>query len=420
MEVLPDPMVYPVSSWLSGRRIAFFTGAYNHISDGVALTMNRLVEYVESHGAKALVYAPTTSKPPAIQQHAGTLVSVPSIPFPGRKDYRLTIGLSRKGWSQLEAFEPDIVHIATPDYAGAQALKWARGNGVPVVTSFHTNFAAYLKYFGSYNKFQRMDLLYNTAWKYGSWFYPQCEHIYVPSPSVADELRSKGITNGLRLWGRGVDADRFHPRLRSDTWRLKYGIQPEELLILFVGRLVWEKGLHVFADVIDQLNARGIPHRSMVVGDGPARKIIEERLTDTVFTGFLSGGSLSKAYASGDIFLFPSDTETFGNVTLEAMASGLPAVCADASGSNLLVVDGETGYLVPPNDVDQFTHCVSRLAQNPELRRAMGTEARIRAKTFEWDQVLACMADYYAEIWDTSVRRSTTVNLSGTHVAWHN
>lgn len=384
--------------WLGGRRIALFAGAYNHISDGVALTLNRLVSYLESHGAKALVYAPTTNKPPAIERHAGTLVSVPSIPFPGRSDYRLTVGLSRDGWSKLGAFDPDLVHIATPDYAGSQALKWARSRGIPVVASFHTHFAAYLEYFASYNRLYRMDLLYNTAWRYGRWFYPQCQHIYVPSPSIANELRSKGITDNLRLWVRGVDSEQFNPRWRSDAWRLTHGMLPSDVVISFVGRLVWEKGLSVFADVIDQLKAQNIPHSSMIVGDGPARKTLQERLPDTVFTGPLLGDQLSRAYASSDIFLFPSDTETFGNVTLEAMASGVPAVCANAAGSDLLVINGKTGYLAPSRDVGQFTRCVAWLAQDAENRRSMSEAARTRALTFEWSHVMDRMADYYREI----------------------
>ena len=398
MESQSDRDARPRPSWLGGRRIAFFAGAYNHISDGVALTLNRLVSYLETHGAKALVYAPTTNKPPAIERHSGTLVSVPSIPFPGRKDYRLTVGLSRDGWTKLEAFDPDLVHIATPDYAGSQALKWARSRNIPVVASFHTHFAAYLQYFGSYNKLYQMDLLYNTAWKYGRWFYPQCQHVYVPSPSMAKELRSKGITENLRLWVRGVDSDRFNPGWRSDAWRLKHCMLPSDVVISFVGRLVWEKGLNVFAEVINRLKANNIPHCSLVVGDGPARKALQEQLPDTVFTGPLLGEELSRAYASSDVFLFPSDTETFGNVTLEAMASGVPAVCANAAGSDLLVVSGKTGYLVPSRDIEQFTRCVSWLIEDPDSRQAMGVAARARALTFEWSQVMARMADYYKEI----------------------
>ncbi len=383
---------------VAGRRIALFAGAYNHISDGVALTLNRLVRYLESHGAKVLIFAPTTNKPPAFR-HNGTLISVPSIPVPGRSDYRLSVGISRRGWARLETFEPDLVHIATPDYAGAQALKWAKPRQVPVVSSFHTHFTAYLKYFAEYNPLYRMDFLEDTAWRYGRWFYSQVEHIYVPSPSIGDMLRSHGITSGIRVWARGVDPKRFSPDHRSQQWRLAHGFEDEEVIVSYVGRLVWEKNLAVFAEVLERLNAEGIAHKGLIVGDGPARDPLKKRLKDTVFTGPLEGTELATAYASSDVFLFPSDTETFGNVTLEAMASGLPTVCANASGSDLLVLDGETGYLAPPRDTAVFFERVNRLISDHQLREALGRAARERAMAFEWTNIMGHLAGYYQEIW---------------------
>ena len=382
---------------ISGRHIALTAGAYNHIADGVALTLNRLVRYLEGRGAKVLVFAPTSKAPPPFE-HAGTLVPVPSVPWPGRSDYRLSLGLSRKGRARLEAFRPDLVHIASPDLCGMQALLWANMHNVPVVSSFHTHFSAYFQYFTSYNRFYRMDLLETTAWRYGRWFYPQCQHIYVPSPSIADELRSRGISNGIRLWPRGVDPDTFHPRWRSASWRQKLGLRPEDVVVTFVGRLVWEKGLDVFAQVISNLEARGVPHRSVMVGDGPAYKKLSERLPNTVFTGPLSNGSLGSAYASSDVFLFPSDTETFGNVTLEAMASGLPTVCADATGSDALVIPEVTGFLARPKDADDFTDKVERLLVDASLRETMGTRARSRALLYSWDHAMARMSRFYDDL----------------------
>ena len=383
---------------IAGRRIALFAGAYNHISDGVTLTLNRLVSYLEERGADVLIFAPTSKEPPPFK-HAGTLVSVPSVPWPGRSDYRLSLGLPRKGRTRLEAFAPDLVHIASPDYLGAQALQWAGTHKIPVVASFHTHFSAYLKYFPSYHRFYRIDLLETTAWRYGRWFYPKCQHIYVPSESIADELRARGISNGLRLWPRGVDPEQFNPARRSATWRSTAGIQDHEVVVTYVGRLVWEKGLAVFADTIRGLEARGISHRSMIVGDGPAYKRLAERLPNTIFTGTIARDHLPTAYASSDVFLFPSDTETFGNVTLEAMASGLPAVCANAAGSDALVVEGDTGFLATPGDSSDFVEKVARLLSSPMLRQTMGSRARARALLFDWDQVMARMAAFYHDIW---------------------
>ncbi len=383
---------------VAGRKIALFAGAYNHISDGVALTLNRLVRYLEDRGADVLIFAPTSNKPVPFL-HNGTLISVPSIPFPGRSDYRLTVGVSRKGWSHLKAFKPDLIHIATPDYAGAQALRWAKSRQIPVVSSFHTHFVAYLRYFASYNPLYRMDLLENTAWRYGRWFYSQVEHIYVPSPSIESELRAQGINNDIRVWARGVDAQRFSPSHRSQEWRSSLGFAENDVVISYIGRLVWEKNLTIFAEVIENLTALGIPHKSLIVGDGPALTTLRPRLSNTIFTGPLQGNELAKAYASSDIFLFPSDTETFGNVTLEAMASGIPTICADATGSDFLVEHGRTGYLAPPKKSSVFLEYVRDLIFDSHMRREFGHAARKRALAFEWTRVMEHLASYYQDVW---------------------
>ena len=371
------------------QRIALFTGAYNHIADGVSLTLNRLVAYLERTGAEVMVFAPTVAEPPV--RHAGTLVPVPSISAPGRPEYRVSLGLPASVRARLEAFQPTLFHIATPDVLGFRALKLARKWGVPVVSSYHTHFSSYLKYYG----FGGLEPL---LWKYLRYFYGQCEHIYVPSPSMATVLQEHGIERGLHLWQRGVDTTRFTPAHRSRAWRRSIGIMDDEVVVSFIGRLVWEKGLNVFADVIEGLEARGIPHRSLVVGDGPAREGLEARLKHTVFTGYLGGDALARAYASSDVFLFPSDTETFGNVTLEAMASGLPTVCADATGSNALVDHGVTGYLAPAGDAPAFLDYVARLVTDARLRAEMGDAALRLAHTYEWDTILARIAGYYDEI----------------------
>lgn len=371
------------------RRVALFTGAYNHIADGVSLTLNRLVDYLERHGTAVRVFAPTVENPPV--DHAGTLIPVRSLPVPGRSEYRLSLGLSPAARQALADFQPTLFHIATPDLLGYQALKQANDWDVPVVASYHTHFSSYLKYY-------YLGLLEPMLWAYLRRFYRACRHVYVPSPSMADVLRDHDITDGLRLWERGVNTTRFSPEQRSMAWRRNIGIADDEPVVTFVSRLVWEKGLDVFADVIQRLEAQGIAHRSMVVGDGPTREELEERLPNTVFTGHLEDDALARAYASSDVFLFPSETETFGNVTLEAMASGVPTVCADATGSRTLVADGETGFLAPAGETNAFYDAVAHLIDDPPLRREMGEAARQRARHYDWESVLARMVTYYDEV----------------------
>ena len=372
------------------KRVALFAGAYNHIADGVSLTLNRLVRHLEQNGVAVRVFAPTIDDP-QIADYAGTLVPVPSVPAPGRTDYRVSVGLTPPVRDALRTFAPTLVHIATPDLLGRHALRLATDAGLPVVASYHTHFSSYLKYY-------HLDWMETLVWAYLRRFYRQCEQIYVPSTAMAEILRAHDITNGLRLWQRGVDTDRFHPRHRSMAWRREHGIGDDEVVVAFVSRLVAEKGLDVYADVIERLERRTVPHRSLIVGDGPERDDLEARLPNAVFAGYLEGDELAHAYASSDLFLFPSDTETFGNVTLEAMASGLPTVCANAVGSRDLVDDGTTGFLCEPGDAAAFTDAVERLITDPALRQRMSTAGHDRAQDFTWDAILARINEYYDDV----------------------
>jgi len=375
-------------------RVALFTGNYNHIADGVSRTLNRAVAYLEKVGASVLVFGPTVDDPP--MRHAGELVPVPSVAAPGRGEYRVSVRFPRSAQARLEAFAPTLVHIATPDVLGVRALRWARREGVPVVSSYHTHFASYLKYY-------RLHGLEPVVWRYMRWFYGQCEQIYVPSPSMADVLRAHGIQHGLRIWERGVRTDHYHPRNRDLSWRRVRGLADDDIVVTFISRLVWEKGLSVYVDVVTRLREAGFPIRALIVGEGPARAGLEAQLPDdSVFTGYLEGEDLARAFACSDVFLFPSDTETFGNVTLEAMASGVPAVCADATGSATLVNHGTTGLLARPRDVDDFFEHTLRLVADAGLRASFGAAARQAAEPYDWDVVLARLHGYYREVLSAS------------------
>ncbi len=370
-------------------RIALFTGAYNHIADGVSLTLNRLVAYLTDRGAAVRVYAPTIPVPAV--KHAGTLVPIPSVTAPGRPDYRVSLGLSGAARSDLTQFRPNLFHIATPDILGISALKAGRKAGIPVVSSYHTHFASYLDYY-------RLGALEGLTWRYLRWFYGNCRQVYVPTPSMLEVMQQHGMRGDLRLWPRGVESDLFNPAKRSLEWRRARGIGDSDVVVTFVSRLVTEKGLSVVKDVVSGLKAKGVSHKALIVGDGPERANLSAALPDARFEGHLSGESLATAYASSDVFLFPSETETFGNVTLEALSSGLPAVVANATGSNALVEDGVTGFLAPPRDSPVFQEKVEVLIANPGLRTTMGAAARTSAERYEWSRVLGQIAGYYEEI----------------------
>jgi len=368
-------------------RVVLTTGNYNYIKDGVSLTLNRLVGWLERNGVEVLVIAPVAEQ--AAMEHQGRLLPVPSFAIPTRKEYRIGRRLTAQLKDEIVRFKPDLFHIAVPDITGHSALNFAEKMRVPVVSSFHTRFDEYLQYY---------HLRFLEPWFHKKLraFYARCEHLYVPSASMMAELAGQDIADNMRLWTRGVDHDRFDPARRSLEWRRVHGFADDDVVIAYAGRLVAEKNMAVMARVFAGLKARGVPHRTLLLGDGPEAGWMRKALPDTVFAGFLHGDELATGYASSDIFFFPSITETFGNVTLEAMASGLPSVTADATGSRSLVREAETGFLVPVDREDQMIERLVQLLSDGQMRQKFGARARdIAICEHEWDGIFArLLSDY--------------------------
>ncbi len=371
-------------------RVALFSGNYNYVMDGPVRALNKLVSHLEDRGHDVLVFAPTVKEPAF--RHAGTLVSVPSLALPGsRSEYRFGLGVHGGVRRRLDAFAPTLIHLSAPDYIGYSALGYARKNAIPAVASFHTRFDTYPRYYGA-------KWLEKHLTNYMRHFYGRCEHVYPPSQSMADALRAEGVGKDIRLWTRGVEADLFNPDKRDLQWRRERGVDDEDVLVAFVGRVVLEKGIDVFADAVSQAAARDARVKALVVGEGPERARFEAKLKGGVFTGYLQGADLARAYASADVFFNPSITETFGNVTLEAMASGLASVCAQASGSRSLVAEGETGMLSPAEDgAAGYAGKILALAADAGARRAMGAAARRRSLNYDWGAILDELIGHYRE-----------------------
>ena len=368
-------------------RVVLTTGNYNYIKDGVSLTLNRLVGWLERNNVEVLVIAPVAEEP--AMAHQGRLLPVPSFAIPTRKEYRIGRRLTAQLKDEIVRFKPDLFHIAVPDITGHSALNFAEKMQVPVVSSFHTRFDEYLQYY---------HLRFLEPWFHKKLraFYARCQHLYVPSASMMAELAAQDIADNMRLWTRGVDHDRFNPARRSQEWRRAHGIADDDVVIAYAGRLVAEKNMAVMARVFAGLKARGVAHRTLLLGDGPEAGWMREALPETVFAGFLHGDELATGYASSDIFFFPSITETFGNVTLEAMASGLPSVTADATGSRSLVREGETGFLVPVDREDRMIERLVQLLSDGQMRQKFGSRAReIAICEHEWDGIFAhLLSDY--------------------------
>lgn len=370
-------------------RVALLTGNYNHIRDGVSLTLNRWVNFLLQNNVEVLIFGPTIPNPPVA--HNGKLISVPSIEMPGRPEYRITTGFPEDAKQELEDFNPDIVHIATPDMLGYKGLKWAIEKNIPVVSSFHTHFTSYLKYY-------KLGIIEPIGWKYLKWFYEKCEQVYVPSKSMIDELESRNINGNFKVWARGVEIENFNPNLQSESWRKEMGFKKDDIVVTFVSRLVWEKNLKVYADVLNNLQKDYSNVKALIVGDGPALEELKEMIPDAVYTGFLKGRQLSVAYASSDIFFFPSESETFGNVTLEAMSSGLPCVVANAAGSKSLIGDGENGFLAEANDKERFRSQIEKLVLDSDLRKKMGRVSSEKAKGYSWKVINKKLLSHYGEV----------------------
>lgn len=368
-------------------RVALFSGNYNYVMDGPVRALNKLVAHLEKRGHDVLVFAPTSKS--SYLEHAGELVSLPSCPAPRRPEYRIAIGLHGDAKKRLKDFAPNLIHVSAPDLGGLGAVNYGRKNNIPVVASFHTRFDTYPRYYGA-------------AWaekyltKYMRYFYGRCEHVYPPSQSMAEELLRDGVGREMRLWTRGVDSALFNPDRRDMEWRRAVGLKDDDIAVLFVGRLVLEKGIDHFAESLAAARQAHPNLRALIVGGGPERDYFEKRCPEGVFLGHQGGEGLARAYASGEIFFNPSVTETFGQVTLEAMASGLPTLCANAAGSLSLVDDSATGFIAKP-DVAAFTEKLSRLAGDPSLRAEMGAAGRKKALTFSWDAVLDDLISNYRD-----------------------
>jgi|TARA_R100000501_G_scaffold16352_1_gene29710 glycosyltransferase involved in cell wall biosynthesis len=358
-------------------RVALFSGNYNYVKDGANQALNRLVRHLLSRGVKVRIYSPTVDNPPF--PATGEVVSIPSIALPGRDEYRFGFGLIGNG-SDIAAFDPHIVHIASPDLIGHRAAAWAHRHYVPLVASVHTRFETYFRYYRA----AWMQTFIEAALRR---LYRRCAEIYAPSESMAAVLTDQRMNRNVKIWSRGIDGDIFCPEKRDLPWRRELGIGDDEKVILFVGRLVLEKGLDTFADTLAELDRRKVAYRALFVGEGPARKWIEERAPQGVFTGFLAGEALARAFASADIMFNPSSTETFGNVTLEAMASGLPVVAARATGSLSLVEDGVNGRLTTPDSIRQSADALAFYLNDPEERARAGQAGRERSKRFDWDTI---------------------------------
>jgi phosphatidylinositol alpha 1,6-mannosyltransferase len=376
-------------------RIALFSGNYNYVRDGANQALNRLVGFLLRRGAKVRVYAPIVEKPAF--PPTGDMVGLSSVSIPRRREYRIPTGIGREARRDLEAFAPNIIHISSPDVAAHRAVTWARQRNIATVASVHTRFETYLSYY-------HLEFMEPAIRAIMRRLYRRCDAILAPAESTAAVLRAQRMSRNIHIWTRGVDREQFHPGRRDMEWRRGLGIRDEELAVVFLGRLVLEKGLEDFAGALDILKERGVPHHALIIGEGPAREWFEERMPEAVFTRQLVGDDLARALASGDVFLNPSVTEAFGNVTLESMACAVPVIAAEATGTTSIIVDDETGILCEPGDVEAYADALELYARQPQVRDRHGGAGLAYAKTRDWDEINSAVLKVYSRVIDKRER----------------
>lgn len=331
-----------------------------------------------------MVFAPALGGP---DTYAGAdIYRVSGVPFPHYPQIRLSPphpGVARA----VKRFEPDVVHAVNPVCLGVGGVFLARRNKVPLVCSYHTNVATYAEYY-------RLGFMVNFTRRVTRIVHNQAQVNLCTSETTKEYLLQEGIKR-VRLWPQGVDAERFGPGRATEEWRERLtGGYPEERLVLYVGRLGAEKNIDRLKAVFEVPNTR-----LAIIGDGPSRNELEGAFsgTPTVFTGILKGEELARAYATADIFVFPSTTETLGMAMIEALASGLPVVAARSGASHEVVDEGETGLLYEPESREDLVSCVRRLSEDEALRRQMGVKARAAAEERSWESSTRALRGYYEQ-----------------------
>lgn len=387
-----------------GLRVLIYTTCYN-VLDGVSLTVRKLEKEITASGGHVCILTTRSgqiSNTNISGKHANRTVifmdNAIELPFmvdPRNPDlsYYLGFSLSKYSKSQIKQFNPTIIHLTVPDCTGLHIINYARKHNIPLMGTYHSNIPNYMLHYPG------MAWLKPILEQFFRHAYNFLQALYVPTPYIKKklikELKMDRVTN-LEVWGRGVDLEKFSPNKRSLIFRHKYGIPPEIPVVLFVGRLVKEKSPDIFVEVIRKLNTKNILFRALVVGTGQCEYLFEG-VPNCICAGWLSGDDLSEAYASSDIFLFPSSVETFGNVTLEAAASGLPLI-VEGECSGHLVVNGYNGYACPAMDENAFYERTLQLVTDDNLRRSFSEKSVELSNSLENNRIVRQMIVNYTDI----------------------
>ena len=369
-------------------KIAFFTETFLPKVDGIVTRLTKTIEFLTKNGDEVIVFCPEGCP----ENYMGAkIVGVAAMPLPLYPELKL--GLPGPAVSdKLDEFKPDLIHVVNPAVLGLGGIWLAKTNNIPLIASYHTHLPKYLEHYG-------MGMLEPLLWELLKAAHNQALLNLCTSTAMVNELEDKGIQR-TALWQRGVDTENFRPELRSETMREKLlgKYKDTDSLLIYVGRLSAEKQIERIKPVLDSIPGACLA----LVGDGPYRGQLEKIFenTKTNFVGYLSGEELASAYASGDIFLFPSSTETLGLVLLEAMASGCPVIGANKGGIPDIINDGINGCLYDPDETDNgeksLIEATKKILVDENTKEAMRKEARKEAEQWDWNQATLQLQKYYS------------------------
>ncbi len=380
MKTADDILVESYASQASSLRICIVTETFPPEVNGVAMTLGRIVEGLLNKGHAVQVVRPRQPRETSATPREGLdEVLSKGVPLPAYGELRLGLPSKNRLTSLWTDKRPDIVHVVTEGPLGWSAVATARKLQLPVTSSFHTNFHSYSQHYG-------MGLLKTPIETYLRKLHNRTQATMVPTHAMVQELQRRGYQN-VTLLSRGVATDQFRPEHRSEGLRATWGAGADNLVVLLVGRLAKEKNVGLVISAFRAIRARVPEARLVLVGDGPLRKALEESCPEAHFAGVRKGVDLAVHYASADLFLFPSETETFGNVVPEAMASGLAVVSYDNAAAQELIVDGDNGRLVPLGDDIGFVNAAVQLATDAERITRYRRAAVARVALRSWDSI---------------------------------
>lgn len=373
-------------------KVAFFADCLIENYDGAIRTMYQLINRIDHDKFEFLFI--TGDGPQGQFDHQ--VVEVPSLTLPINSNYKMSLPFLNDSQlkKKLAQFDADIVHIATPSPLGHYGLQYAKQNQLPVISIYHTHYLSYVDYYFKNLTFLQEPTKNILIAKLRA-FYNQCDRVYVPTQKMKESLSQIGIFNShMKIWKRGLNRRVFSTQKRDVNCLRKLTGNAKQNL-LFASRLVWEKNLETLINISKEIEKRNLPYNLIVAGDGYAREELELRMPEAFFLGNLSQAELGVLYASADVFVFPSVSETYGNVVAEAMASGLPCVIANGGGTVEFIKNGFNGFLCKPTEAEDYLEKVEDILSNDQLKEQFINEGFNQIKNLSWE---ALAQEYFDDL----------------------